>query len=216
MADRTYLELQDEVLAHGFDAGVYRARVKRWLNDADRRLARRLEIANRQAASTIVTAVGIASYPLPVNFVSLAREDRYGALRVVEAGPDRQLTEISTRDFDSLDESRNGTPTHFALEGDQVLVWPTPATVETMEMRHWASAAGMSGDSDTPGTPDEYAELLVSFALSRAYKSEDDPEMSAFHWSEWERDTQRMGVDLQERSSGPRQVEGMLALWGDC
>lgn len=216
MADRTFLDLTDEVLDHGFDPTIYRPRVKRWLNDGVRRLKRRLEIADNQAEGTQILSVGLAAYALPTNFVRLAREDTRGSMRiVVDGAADVMLVEVGLRALDELDESRTGTPDRFALDGDEYILWPVPDAADTLKLRYWSGASEMSGDGDLPGIPDEYAELAVSYALSRAYKSEDDPEMATFHFGEWERDTQRMGVDLQGRSKGPAQVPGMLGIWGD-
>lgn len=214
--ERTFKVLQDEVLDHGFDANVYRGRVKRWLNDGLRRLQRRLEIGDNQSEATIDAAIGVSSYPLPADFVRIAREDTSGGLRVVLAGgADAPVREVTLGEIDARDETERGQPVFFALTAASLVVWPTPDAAVTLKLRYWSGPPTMVADTDVPDLPDEFAELLVSYALARAYKSEDDFEASAFHQQEWERDLVRMGTDTQYRSRGPKQVEGMLAVWGD-
>jgi hypothetical protein len=54
---------------------------------------------------------------------------------------------------------------------------------------------------------------MISYALSRAYRSEDDPQMSQFFYAEFMRDLQMLGADRQSVvRDGPRQVPGMWSL----
>jgi hypothetical protein len=52
MAAQTFLNLQDEVLAHGFSATAYRTRVKRWLNEGQWRAARALGLREHVTTTT--------------------------------------------------------------------------------------------------------------------------------------------------------------------
>ena len=205
---RTFLELQDEVLAHGFNASRYRPRVKEWLNDAAGRFLRRVEIPARLGSATITTVAGQREYDLPTNMVRVETVRRAGS------DPDEHLLSAPFAELDAAGDTR-GQPSRYALTGTKLLLHPTPSGVETLTLRMWGLPARMVADIDPSPLEPEYDELLIEYALSRAYRAEDDPEMATFHWQQYEREFARAKFEIENRDPNEvRQVPGMFAVWG--
>jgi hypothetical protein len=200
----TYLDLQDEVLAHGFDAGTYRARVKTWLNEAQSLIARRLQIRDLLTSTTVSTTSGTSVYALPSVFVranGLVDEDYPRRLGFVE-DPDG-LLETNENGLNT------GRPEEYSLTASGLLLSPVPDGAYDLTLEYWSRPTDMSADADESALPSDWHFVMVSYALSRAYRSEDDPQMSSFFWNEFLRDMGYMASDLQfQARDAPRQVPG--------
>lgn len=204
----TYLELQNEVLAHGFSATAYRGRIKTWLNEAQARIARRLNLREIQTTQTITTASGTATYALPANFVrvnGLVDPDYPLELRYVP-DPDDLLVRNEGGDY-------TGRPDRYSLNSDGLLLSPVPDAVYALTLTYWSRPTDMTDDDDVSSLTADYHDVMVSYALSRAYRSEDDPQMSQFFYQEFMRDMAQMATDRQfEVRDAPRQVPGTWSI----
>lgn len=196
----TFLQLQDEVLNHGFNANTYRARVKDYLNIAQARIARTAEIRDLVTKASVVTVSGTQAYTLPTDFVRLQS--------LVDDPNNVQLSIASPKQFDKY-PTVNGAPYLYALSEQGLLLYPTPDAVYTLTLRYWKDPVDLSADGDISALPIDYHDLMVSFALSRTYRSEDDIVMSQFFYSEFERDLAKLRADrMYEAQDGPRVVPG--------
>jgi hypothetical protein len=197
----TFLQLQDEVLAHGFDSTQYRARIQRWLNEGQHLTMRRVTTRDFVTSSTVTTAAGTVSYSLPTDL------DRIQDLvRTVDQTP---VHPISMEWMDTLPPA-SGAPTLYALSDSGISFYPTPAGVYTLRLRYWKDAADMTLDTDTPTIPSAHQHVLVSYACSRAYRAEDDQERAASFMADYERGLVGMAADRRgEQGDGPKQVPGM-------
>lgn len=204
-----FLELQNEVLAHGFDQTVYRARVQRWLNEAQSRIARILELPNQYGTATITTVVGTETYNLPSDVVRING--------VTNASSPSELTYVE----DPADIAYNnqagqsvGEPQYYTLSsGTTIRLSPIPDAVYSLTLDYYKAPSALSADTDVSTIPSDYHDVMISYALSRAYRSEDDMQMSQFFYSEFMRDLQMLGTDRQSVvRDGPRQVPGMWSL----
>lgn len=213
---RTYLDLQQEVLDYGFSPTRYRASIKRWLNDALKRVYRKLDFPENQTEAAVPFVAGTREYSLPADFIRLSRSDDEGSLRIELAGAaDLPVHEVPLVEINARDETATGRPLLFALKASTFVVWPAPDATYTGRLPYWAGAAEMVADTDVPNIPDEYCELLVAYALSLAYGKEDDDAMARQHGERWSQGLLEMGGEVQFRSEGPKQVAGMLAVWPD-
>lgn len=203
---RTFLELQNEALSDDFDPSKYRDLVKVWINEALRKVARRVKSLQHDATQSITTAAGIAAYTLD-NDVTRIRW-------VVDTELRLELDEVTLRDFDGL-SSASGRPTLFALSSAGFVLWPTPDGVYDIDARYWAAAIALVNDEDTPasfGLTDDYVDLLPTYARARLFRAEDDFEAAATYMAEFEAGLTRAKSDLERPSSaGRRQVPGMFA-----
>lgn len=202
-----FLEMQNEVLNHGFNPEVYRARVKNWLNEAQGRISRLLELPDLYTTSQIVTVQGTDTYDLPS-----------GAIRVngvVNASSPMELTYVEDPadvNYSNYNGQNLGEPQYYTFTGSSLRLSPVPDTAYTLTVDYYSRPSTLSGDTDTSSLPSDYHDVMISYALSRAYRSEDDMQMSQFFYSEFMRDLQFMGADRQAVvRDGPRQVPGM---WG--
>jgi hypothetical protein len=210
---RTFLQLQDEVLAHHFSATRYRTRVASWINEALRKLVRTARIPSSIDEETVAVLSGSADVVLTdadYTFIEYLTID--GA--TVEQTP---LYPMEASEYDAYGDIPTGTPTHYVLRGvEGVRLFPTPNQNFTLKVVKRAPATAFSGDSQTLvalGLPEleDFEDALVSYALWRAYDSEHDREMALHHKAQWAEDQARVRADLQSRDpNAVRQVEGML------
>lgn len=197
---RTFRELQDEVLAHGFSAVRYRERVKSWLNEAYGRVARHVNLSEIEQETAIGLEAGVSSYQLPSDSI------RVVGVRVGHGA----LVGVSSGEFDALDDA-TGAPDVYSLFGSELRVSPAPREGDELRIRYRARPGRMVNDSDVPPMPDDYRDVLITYALSRAFRAEDDAELSQFYYGEFERDLGQLRTDVQERDeSDRRQVPGMM------
>ena len=200
-----FLEMQDEVLNHGFDPSYYRNRVKNWLNEAQGRIARFMEIPDFYVTSTVTTIIGTDTYSLPSDVVRING--------LTNASSPVELTFVNDpADIQYANQAGQGVgePLYYTLAGSNICLSPVPDAVYTLTLDYYKSPSTLSSDTQTSDIPSQYHDVMISYALSRAYRSEDDPQMSQFFYAEFTRDLNFMGVDKQSVvRDGPRQVPGM-------
>lgn len=194
--------LQDEVLNHGFDV-TYRPRVKVWLNEAQHLVARRVILPEMVTASVVTTTVGNASVPLPSDAVRVQG--------VVAVDVNRRLDSVTLAQMDGYETARSGRPLLFAVDeaSDSLLLYPKPDGEYQLKIRYLGVPTDMESDTDFPTTPAAYQGVLVTYALSRAYRSEDDFEMANQYTSAFDEDLARLATDVQYRDMASRKVPGM-------
>lgn len=200
--------MQNEVLAHGFDSSVYRPRVRNWLNEAQSRIARILELPSLYTTSTITTASGTDTYSLSSDVIRING--------ITNASSPNELTYVNDPadiNYTNYAGQNMGEPQFYTLSGQSsIRLSPVPDDAYTLTVDYYKSPTTLSGDSDVSALPADYHDVMISYALSRAYRSEDDSQMSQFFYSEFMRDLQQMGADRQSVvRDGPRQVPGMWA-----
>jgi hypothetical protein len=202
-----FLEMQNEVLAHGFQQEVYRARVKNWLNEAQSRIARLLELPSLYATSTISAVNGTDTYNLPSDVIRING--------VTNATSPLELTYVEDPadiNYSNQNGQNLGEPQYYAFTGTSLRLSPVPNAAYTLTLDYYKAPSALAADGDTSSLPSDYHDVMISYALSRAYRSEDDMQMSQFFYAEFMRDLQFMGADRQAVvRDGPRQVPGM---WG--
>jgi hypothetical protein len=200
---RDFLSLQDEALADDFDSSKYRARVKKWLNEARGRVRRRIEMADAESTQDIALVAGQREYTLPSDQVRLAS--------AFLLSPYTALPEV---DSDELDPgtTASGQASRFALRGSTLIVDPPPSSSGTLRVRYWSDGSEMTADTDSHGIPEDYEDLLITFARSRLFRAEDDIEMATFYMNEFHQELALARGDLQRRSENrARQTPGTWA-----
>jgi hypothetical protein len=209
----TFVQLQDEVLAHGF-AESYRTRVKRWINEAQWKTARRVPLREFARQDSVPTIAGSAT---------LATLGPYSRIRDIVLTEDgTELAPVTIEWMDRMTLANQGRPTgrpqFYAVtntdeDAPSLVLWPVPDAAYAMLLRYEYAVPEMTADGDDPLIPDPYADLMVSYALSRAYRSEDDQERAAAFMSDYERTVSELRADrMREVPTVGKQVPGM---WGD-
>jgi hypothetical protein len=198
---RTFAELQAEVLEHGFSAQRYQGRIRTWLNEGLGQIARRSAGNGFERTVTLSTREGVAAYEIPGAVV-----------RVISVSDGRyQLRNVPVEDVD--DRIGNvGAPTDYTVFGAGLILSPTPRSARDISVRYRSRPTLMVTDTDRPGLPSAYEDLILSYALWHAFRSEDDTDMAAFYKAEWSEGLAQLRTDLQyPDESIRRQVPGMLA-----
>lgn len=188
--------LQTEFFARGFaylnDAGAGLTRVKRWLNDSAHEIDD-MELWDYRRASTTGTS------PLTISDL--------GVIDAVMDGANfNELAPTTLGDLESLfgEVASTGTATFFYLNAGAITTYPV--TSGTLTVKYYRVAPDMSNNSDTPLMPDRFRMAIVERALSKAYLSQDDPEMAAVCIAESDRIVDRMREVYTLQVGGQRQV----------
>lgn len=195
------IQLRTEVLAKGFDPGVFTARIDQYLNDALALIARRVDYYIDEATSTFATVSGQSVYAWPAGLArmrSLNDTDR----RV-------EMEYVSLRDIDRSGNS-NGAPYYYALTGPNIQLYPTPDAPYNMEMRYWAMPAPLVDDNDTSTLPADWDHMLWVYATWMCYESEDDAQMGQYWQQRFNNELSMFTADQKfPDSDGPSQANGM-------
>jgi hypothetical protein len=203
IAGQSYRELIDEVLAFQFAPGKYETLVKRWLNTAQRLTVTESEIRTQQETASYSTVAGDATLELPANF---GRE-----IDVHDEGGDHKLDQIGLRELDELPEE-SGRPVEYAVEGDEIRLYPTPDGAYELRLRYWRLPADMAADADEPEIPKQHHHRLVAYPMWKAYLRENDYAAASVWKAEWEAALLKMRGEVQSDAfDGPRQVPGSYA-----
>jgi hypothetical protein len=203
-----FLAMQNEVLAHGFEQSVYRSRVKNWLNEAQGRIARILELPTLYTTTVISTVKDTDTYTLN------------NAIRIngiTDPSSPSELTYVNDPadvNYYNYAGQSVGRPLYYTLSGQSSIRFsPVPDSAYSLTVDYYAAPTPLSADGDISALPSDYHDIMISYALSRAYRSEDDMQMSQFFYAEFMRDLTQMGADRQfVVRDGPRQVPGMWNL----
>lgn len=197
-----FLALQNAVLIERFDPTVYRDRVKGWLNDANSKVRRRLKLPDAELRGPLVTVAGQPMYDVPAGTLRVL-----GVSYPVEA---QRLEPLDLRALDVVEVGATGRPTGYVFTGTKLVFTPTPDAAYTLELDTISAAPKLVADSDVPALPEEYHDVLVTYAQSRGYRSEEDFELAAAFMNDYELELQRLAIDLQNPvDDGPKQVPGM-------
>jgi hypothetical protein len=196
----TFLELQEEVLSHQFAPNKYRDLVKRWLNQAQRRLVLESEIRTEEEAEEITTIAGEATYTLPSLFARF--------IDLFDSETHEPLGALDLRDYDALPPS-SGRPSSYTAISGNLSLYPTPDAVYSLTLRFWRLPEDMEADSDYPEVPAAYQELLIAWAMKRAYQRENDWQEATSWEAQWEKGVLKARGEVQhDMFDGPRQVTG--------
>lgn len=205
---QNFVDIQNEVLNYGFNDGpqVNRGRIKDWINQAQRRIARQIEAPEFQVNYNLVCVPGQQAYPLPGDFSRL-QDIAYPIYGF-------RLQGVDVQNFDTMNYSQavQTTPSRYCLNQNNVLLWPIPAYPDTLLMRYIGVPPAMVNDWDVPVLNNNYWDLLVTYALNRAFSAEDDYEAAQFFTTQWKADLDEYATDVQLRSvDRPRVLDGT---WG--
>lgn len=137
------------------------AQIPQFISLAENRLNRVLFVPERETVSTS-TATG-EKLALPADF--------WGMRSIyVDASPRQTLAQMS------LAEMRNqyrfgvtGTPTHYAIEANELVFAPTPATDTNLVLNYWATIPALSDDAPTNWLLTAYPDLYLAASLVEAY-----------------------------------------------
>lgn len=204
IAGLTYGELQEEVLAHQFSDSKYRPFVRKWLNQAQRRAVIESEMRIQESAQSYTTGAEDSGYGLPSDFSRL--------IDLFYVENHELVVPMDVREFDAL-PSAAGRPYAYTVRGGEVIFYPTPDAIYSFTLRYWRLPQDMVNESDLPEIPAQYHELLIAYAMRKAFLREDDFQAAQQWEAVWEKGLLKMRGEVQhDVFDGPRQVRGT---WND-
>ena len=203
----TFKELQDDCLERlTFDSSTAsstaRTRIKRFLNEAYRRLLRRSGLGRATTGSTTITVVaGTATYTVTGAKI---RAD-------YDTTNNLPLVEISLSDLRRLDPGLDatGTPTAFAVttHGSTTLtvqLYPKPTANGTLNVDIGAATTALSGDNDVPVIPIDFQYLLGSGARMLEYEKQEQLDRYRLAKTEFEEGVKELRFYLAKSGVRPR------------
>lgn len=200
----TFLDLQDEVLNHGFPV-LRRPRVKNWLNEAQAEIVRVVKVPNLLTAAAVMTTAGQPTVTLPTDAVRIIRvtyDDGSGSVSY-EPSAGRLLGSVE-----------RGMPEAYTQgNGAALLLSPTPDRAYAMTVTYYKAPPALVNDGDVPALPADYHNLMVSYALMRAFRAERQFNEAQACGADYLAGLRRMQADQQfQVADGPKQVPGT---WSD-
>lgn len=191
---KNFLGLQNEVLSYGFNDGpqVNRERIKAWLNEAQQQLARQVEAPEFQSTETLLTEAGVYRYPVAETFL------RTQDIRYPELGTRLRMADL--QQFDQFGANVEGPPGMYTLYKKELWLFPTPSeSQQELEHRYIHKPAWLVEDEDEPELEGDYWHLLVDYAVSKAFRAEDDYEAAQQFRTLYKEDLAAYATDVQER-----------------
>lgn len=193
-------DLRTEVVAHQVNETNV-ARINMLINNALRELSRKVDFYQEETAYPFTTTAGMASYSWPT--------DLGKARFIADTSIRRTLQAVRMRQIDQA-VAQSGRPYAYAVDGPGIVLWPTPDSTYSLNLRYFKLPDLLVNDTDVPALPDDYHQILTYYALSRAYEAEDDLEMASYYAQQWEKSLAAMKVDVKfPTTDGPRRVDGM-------
>lgn len=196
--------LNQRVLDHQFSETRYSAFIDEMLNEAQRKVARKVSMRTFFDVETLATVAGTPTVALPSD---------YSRLYTLEyPTEDRHLTNVDIPQMDGLPNDSSGLPTTYTIDRPNVRLWPTPDAVYSLQLRYYRKPLTMTASQGTE-IDEDYDGVLVSYALARCFRRENDLEAAQFHMGEFDRELAEMQADLQDDSQDAGQPEQVGGMW---
>jgi hypothetical protein len=196
---KTFAEVTSEVLRYGFNDGpqVNKARIEEWIDEAQLQVARHTGAPEFQETSETALVVGQYKYSLPAGIVQMQS--------IVYPAAERRLKPVDLQTFDSYVASEiESPPLIYAIYKDELWLWPIPSVADKL-LERYIKKPGRG----TITLAEDYLHLLVDYAVSRAYRAEDDMEAATAHQQQYERDLKQYRADmLRQQDDRPKQLQG--------
>lgn len=206
----TFVELQNEILAHRLNDTKYRPPVKNWINEGQQYIFTAADMRIGLTYSTIDLSPSTISYPLPTDFL------RTDVVEISTATGYQVIERMELRDFDeAYVDGVTGTPTGYVISGESISFNPTPDGVggTPAYLSYYRSPPELTVDSDEPMLPVQWHHLLVRYALIRAFEREDDLDKANYYREAFDTELMKLKSQAQHDTyDGATQVPGEFEL----
>lgn len=179
------------------DASVTADKVRRALNDALRFIEVDRDWPWNEHLATLSTVAGQGSYPLPADWAKTRR------LRVPGERPMDRLSPLELDD--AHPDDAQGTPRHWAVEGDELLLRPVPDGVYAVRHHYLRAEPDLVVDADTPRLPARFHPALVEAAAWLVLRGDREDVRALADFGAFGAWRERM-VDDARRHTGPARV----------
>lgn len=172
--------------------------ITRYLNQACRKLATELE--NLEATETQDVIAGQASYPLPPDFLRLARV-------TWNAVPLRPTDFIRLRENESQaypTTAQTGTPEYYWMWGGDIYLYPAPAASLPGGLAIWyyRTPSPLVDGDDVPDHPERLHDALPLYALYLGYQKDGESNNSQIALRQWREEImdERVFIGVRNRT----------------
>lgn len=153
--------------------------LKEFINDAQRYLTNKHQWRFMEGNYQQVTVADDFDYTLNAD-VETVETLRYTAPDNEEKDLTGDYIEPSEFDYKYPDPAadNSGKPHTWTIKEGELLLYPKPDAVYTLDIRYQKLPTELSADIDVPDVPERFKELLVLGALVRAHKFNDDYDLA--------------------------------------
>lgn len=137
-----------------------------FLNDALRATAAAADWPWLEATQTITLVAGTAAYALPTGYLDT---------RSVKLSDGEPVTRVAVEDGDRWDSWQAAPSCGYAIEGDTIVFFPTPAAADTVTHRYTVEETELSADGDEPLLPATFHPAVVCYAAKVMMDRLDQP-----------------------------------------
>ncbi len=161
---RVQRQFGDEAGAQVEDEDIFR-----WINDAQKDIARSAGLLQVTANTTVASGVG--DYPLPASILTL-RSVRYDGVVLNSLSINQAETLISNYDQGS---AGTGTPANYWVWGGRIYLHPIPDnSTKVLKMFYVREPAEVTGPSAALELPVQFHPRIVEYCLAQAYELDND------------------------------------------
>lgn len=184
MGTLTFDELKDELRAGLGGRTDLDARLGRFLNLAQQRLARLHDFDEMETTS--VVSINNTGASTDGDIVLPTLRELY-SIRIEDGSRSRKLVQKSPRWWDKMlpkpDYHSRDTPSIYMIWKYTVHVFPLPEKLYNTVRLRWTKWPADLSAGATPSEFDQKDELLIEMSLAYAYRSLGKPDESAKHWN---------------------------------
>ena len=118
---------------------------------------------------------------------------------------------INVLDGDTFDRYYRGGIYSYAIEGDEIIFYPTPTSGLAVKHRYVAVEQPLVSDSDEPLIPTRFHQAIVNYASAIVHDRSGDDKRAASARLEYERWFRRM-LDSLIRNQGPTRIRATRSI----
>jgi hypothetical protein len=129
------------------------------INEAQNALYSEANWHSLYTTSTVATVASTATVAAP----TLGR-----IIDLIDTTNNKVLIEDVVRAIDEADPDADhtGTPTHFALQGANFVLYPIPAGVYTLRYRYWKIPTALTANANTSSLPIDCENCIIQYVLA--------------------------------------------------
>lgn len=208
MTNASRSTLRTQVLGHQFSSTQYSDFVNQVLDEGQLELAREMDFRVLFDTEAYTTTSGDNTYDLPSDYL------RLHSVRNTNTSQLGQLTQLQVEDFDDLDTTTTGQPTHYAIDGSALYLYPTPDAVYSISLRHYRKPTAYTDDNAVSEIPNSDKALRL-YCLAKCFGRENDLTQATYYESQWAREKQKLAGEAQDDTNDATQAEVVPGMWDD-
>lgn len=168
-----------------------------WINDAQTVIVTKNKIL--KAKSTAPSIVGQKTYSFPALPIYQIESLHYKGHRVINVPFAEAENRIFGRDPDNV---QTGVPEIWYEWAGEFTFWPTPDTVESIDIYYTAKPTPVANSDDFMSVPDKYYQDIVRYVLQQAYEMDED-------WQASQTKSDQFTASINEMGEEERTAQNM-------